>query len=146
MKTITLFLISIFIFTSSAFANFEDGKKKNKRKSNYDENYAPKIKTAPFSKGVGSEVSLELFIEGNHKMLVDRSSDNILFDHLHEGRDFIRVYTDDTDGNKALIVWQIKKVNKRSGDIKWKIYTYKKLPSLGWRPVDNRTTKVKSFK
>ncbi|WP_156152336.1 hypothetical protein [Flammeovirga sp. OC4] len=144
MKSITLIFTSLLLFTNMLFAdNVKDEKNRNK---NYDASNAPKIKTAPFSRGVGDDATLEIFVEGKRKMLIDRQTENILFDKLVEGKDFVRVYTDYTDGQKALIIWQAQKKNKKTKEVKWKIYTYKYLPSLGWRPVDNKTTQVKAFK
>ncbi|NME69408.1 hypothetical protein [Flammeovirga aprica] len=143
MKSITLFFTSLLLISNVLLADNVEDEKNAKR--NYDSSNAPKIKTAPFSRGVGDDATLEIFVEGKHKMLIDRQTENILFDKLVEGKDFVRVYTDYTDGQKALIVWQAQK-KKKSEEVKWKIYTYKYFPSLGWRPVDNRTTKVKSFK
>ncbi|AZQ62869.1 hypothetical protein EI427_11670 [Flammeovirga pectinis] len=144
MKNLSILIVLVLnIISLSSFASNEKGKES---KRNYDETNAPKIKTAPFIKGVAAEHSLELFMEGvSHKMLVDTETDNILFDHLKEGKDFVRVYTDNADGNKAMVIWSIKKVNKKTGEIKWDLYSYKHFPTTGWRPVDNNKEKVKAF-
>ncbi|MBB3700118.1 hypothetical protein KMW28_14895 [Flammeovirga yaeyamensis] len=147
MKKYTLIsLIFLLIINSIAFAEGgEDGK--NKRSENYDHmNTAPKIKTAPHIQGVAANGTLEIFHDGkHHQMIIDKETDNILFDHLDQKTDYVRIYTDKTDGNKCLLIWRIKKVNKETGKITWKQFSYKHFEDIGWRPVDNRTTAVKSF-
>ncbi|MBB6459810.1 hypothetical protein [Flammeovirga kamogawensis] len=147
MKNLTIIALLIHIFSMSIFAsnNLDDDKKKKKKAYNHMMT-APKIKTAPFIRGLAANGSIELLKEGiNHVMLVDKKNDNILLDYVKEGKDFIRIYTDPTDHQECLIIWRIKKKSKKTGKITWRKFTYKYLPSLGWWPVDNMTTKVKSF-
>ncbi|OHX68264.1 hypothetical protein [Flammeovirga pacifica] len=146
MKKYSIISVLVLLFISSfTFADGGDHGKESNR--NYDHmNTPPKVKTAPFINGVANNGTLEIFKDGkHHKMIVDKTTDNILFDNLNEGSDFVRVYTDYSDGNECLLIWRKKKVDKESGDITWKKYTYKFYEDLGWRPVDNSTTKVKSF-
>ncbi|ANQ52937.1 hypothetical protein MY04_06025 (plasmid) [Flammeovirga sp. MY04] len=143
MKNSIFYLFNLLLLISfPLLADDEDEKNKN---ISYNEVNAPEIKTDPFSEGLINETSLDLFIQGERIMLIDIETDNVLFHSLKEGKDFVRVYTDVTDGNKVLLIWEIKGDDK-TGNIKWKIFSYKKFPSTGWRPVNNNTTKVLSFK
>ncbi|AZQ62868.1 hypothetical protein EI427_11665 [Flammeovirga pectinis] len=150
----TLFTFLLISLPLIGFSNNEKGgkdddndKKKSSKSSSYDHfNIAPKIKTAPFIKDLSSEHSLELFKDGKKRMLIDAETDNILYNNLKEGEDYLRVYTDNTDGLKCIIIWHIDKVDKETGDIEWKKYTYKKYNAIGWRPTHNDNTKVEAFK
>ncbi|OHX68266.1 hypothetical protein [Flammeovirga pacifica] len=141
----------LLLFSSNIYAlslNHHDGKHPKHKKSNYDHLATPpKVKTAPFIKGVAADPTLEIYSDTkNHLMLVEKSSDNILFDGIIEGKDFVRVFNDERDHTTNAIIWRIKKYDKKNRKITWKKYTYKKIPNVGWRPVDNKTTIVKAFK
>ncbi|NLR90913.1 MULTISPECIES: hypothetical protein [Flammeovirga] len=146
MKNFISILLPILItFNTEAGGPEEDGIKKDTKGYDYM-NTAPKVGYAPFIQGVAKESSLDLIKERRkHFMLIDSETDNILFQNLVEGKDFIRVYKDPTDNKDCIIIWRILKEDKDTGKIRWKKFTYKKFETIGWRPVDNRTTKVKAF-
>ncbi|NLR90912.1 MULTISPECIES: hypothetical protein [Flammeovirga] len=154
MKKISLIILSLLcllstsIYASNNDPKEEEGKKTEESNEKFDYMHtAPKLNAAPFIKGVAADGTVEIYKEGrNHVMLIDKESENILFDNLKEGKDFVRVYTDYTDNKDCIIIWSMKKKDRKTGNITWKKYTYKKFDSVGWRPVDNMTTAVKSFK
>ena len=97
--------------------------------------------------------------------------DNILYLKYRNNRDYIRVYYDlsnhtnnvdyklkyNADGypiienhHKYMIIWSYELVRDRSVNYRkfvpsWTKYTYKFYQTLGWRPYDNKTSKVVSF-
>ncbi|ANQ47663.1 hypothetical protein MY04_0281 [Flammeovirga sp. MY04] len=143
-----LFILSLLFVSSFTFADHEEEGEKKKKSEKYDHmNTAPKIKTAPFIQGLANETTLELFKEGRkHMMIIDTEKEHILFDGLKEETDFVRIYTDETDGRDCLIIWRKIDTDEKTGEISWKKFTYKEFEDIGWRPVDNSTTQVKSYK
>ncbi|OHX68265.1 hypothetical protein [Flammeovirga pacifica] len=141
--TLPFLFISLFIMADHG----EEGEEKNKSEKYDHMNTAPKDVSSPFIKGLANETSLELFKEGRkHMMIIDSKTDHILFDGLNEETDYVRIYTDQTDGKDCLIIWRKEKKDNKTGEITWSKFTYKEYSTIGWRPIDNTTNQVKSYK
>ncbi|ANQ47664.1 hypothetical protein MY04_0282 [Flammeovirga sp. MY04] len=148
MKNLIALVFGLIFFSFNIYgSNAIDGHHPKHKKSEYDHLATPpKVKTAPFIKGVAAEPTLEIYKDSKHHlMLVEKTSDHILFDGLIEGKDFVRVFNDTRDHTKNMIIWRIKHYDHKSRKITWKKYTYKRVENVGWRPVDNETTIVKAF-